>query len=649
MSLEGLSAQALDAAFPYRVVVDVDGRIVRRGPALAGVEVGEPFEAALRVIEPAGGGLRERAGAEIVVELVRGGERLSGVVAEDRLAGTLHLLLRQEVDADSPRDRAAAVLLRELSQLREATVEESLLRILRADALALAIERVSFWSLEDDARGILCHALYNRSTGKVERGVELLAVDYPAYFAAMREGKVIAAEDAMRDPRTREFADGYLAPNGIGAMLDVPVFVGGELHGVLCHEHVGPPRELGAHEQQIALAVAQSLAQVFEVQARRRAEEAVRASEARFRKLIEISPVPVLVSRLDNGRILYGNQGLELLLRTTRERILAANTTDFYFDPSERGRLIATLRRDGFLKEEELRIQRPDGTTFWGMISVHPMEFDGQQALITGLVDLSEHKRAEEEVQRVLKALGERDALLTGDLERARAFQDSMHPAPPRHPALALDVLYHPAEEVSGDVYDYELEGDLLRLFVADATGHGVSAALTTMFLRSEYEVASHSERSPGAVLRALNARMTRFLGRFAMRFTAACATLDLRTGELRWATAAHPPPCLVRDGAVVELETGGSFVGLVAEAEFPEHALALRPGDLLFVYTDGLSEALDAEGKPLGERRLYDRIANAVRAGVPVAQAALEAARTWAGQLQDDATLVAARWQPPR
>jgi sigma-B regulation protein RsbU (phosphoserine phosphatase) len=133
------------------------------------------------------------------------------------------------------------------------------------------------------------------------------------------------------------------------------------------------------------------------------------------------------------------------------------------------------------------------------------------------------------------------------------------------------------------------------------------------------------------------------------MRFTAACLSLDLRTGELRWATAAHPPPCLVRDGAVIELDTGGCFVGLVAEAEFPEHGLSLRPGDVLFVYTDGLSEALDAEGKTFGERRLYERIANAVRADVPIAQAALEAARTWAGQLQDDATLVAARWKPAR
>jgi sigma-B regulation protein RsbU (phosphoserine phosphatase) len=429
-------------------------------------------------------------------------------------------------------------------------------------------------------------------------------------------------------------------------MLDVPVFVGGELRGVLCHEHVGPPRDLGAHEQQIAMAVAQSLAQVLEAQARRRAEEAVRASEARFRKLVEIAPVPILVSRLTDGRILYANHGLELLLRTDREAILARSTTDFYYDPSERAELIATLRRDGFLKERELRIRRPDGTTFWGMISVHPMEFDGQQALIAGLVDLSEHKRAEEEVQRVLKALEERDALLTADLERARAFQDSMQPAPPAHPAVEIDVLFHPAEEVSGDVYDFELDGTLLRAFVADATGHGVSAALTTMFLRSEYEVASHSERAPGAVLRALNARMIRFLGRFAMRFTAACWTLDLTSGELRWATAAHPPLCVVRDGHLVELETGGSFVGLAAEAEFPERVTTLRPGDLLVAYTDGLSEALDGTGKPLGERRLYDHIAAAAREGQPVGRAALEAASAWAGRLQDDATLVVVRWR---
>jgi serine phosphatase RsbU (regulator of sigma subunit) len=167
------------------------------------------------------------------------------------------------------------------------------------------------------------------------------------------------------------------------------------------------------------------------------------------------------------------------------------------------------------------------------------------------------------------------------------------------------------------------------------------------MFLRSEYDVASKNERAPSAVLRALNARLSRFLSRFAMRFTALCATLDLTTGELRWSSGGHPPPCVVRDGRVIELDSGGPFLGLLADLEFPEWGHTLAPGDTVCILTDGLTEALDGRGKPIGEQRVYEIIEEAARAGAPLAAAVLRAVRGFAGTLQDDATLVAARWQP--
>lgn len=167
----------------------------------------------------------------------------------------------------------------ELAALDKWDYEEALRRILRLDADTLGVERVNFWLLEDDPRAIRCEAFWIRSSGPAAPGLRLPAADYPRYFAALREEKIIDAGDAAADPRTSEFADSYLAPLGIGAMMDVPVWSGGRLAGVLCHEHVGPPRPWTEQEKGLALAMAQALATTLEVRERRRTDEQVRARD----------------------------------------------------------------------------------------------------------------------------------------------------------------------------------------------------------------------------------------------------------------------------------------------------------------------------------------------------------------------------------
>jgi signal transduction histidine kinase len=167
----------------------------------------------------------------------------------------------------------------ELAALDKWDYAESLQRILRLDAETLEIERVNFWLLDDDPPAIRMEAGYIRSGGRQEPGVSLTAADYPRYFAALRQEEVIDAADARRDARTSEFADEYLPALGIGAMMDIPIWSKGRLAGVLCHEHVGPPRTWTKREQELALAMAQAIANTLEVRERRRAEEALHRAE----------------------------------------------------------------------------------------------------------------------------------------------------------------------------------------------------------------------------------------------------------------------------------------------------------------------------------------------------------------------------------
>jgi hypothetical protein len=142
-------------------------------------------------------------------------------------------------------------------------------QLVEVAARTLGVERVSIWRFTADRRAIRCHALYELSSGRHSAGAELKADAYPDYFAALAATEVIAADDARRDPRTREFTDGYLVPLGIGAMMEVPIHP----DGVLCHEHVGPPRPWLPDEQLFGIAVGHLAAHAISHWERRRDEQ----------------------------------------------------------------------------------------------------------------------------------------------------------------------------------------------------------------------------------------------------------------------------------------------------------------------------------------------------------------------------------------
>ncbi len=119
----------------------------------------------------------------------------------------------------------------------------------------------------------------------------LHAKDFPAYFAALRERRAIVASDARHHRSTRELYAAYLAPRGIGSLLDAPVFLDGEVVGVVCHEHVGPPREFEQHEVDFAGSVADMVAMVDEQSQRLALEMELREQELLRQQLVKLEAV----------------------------------------------------------------------------------------------------------------------------------------------------------------------------------------------------------------------------------------------------------------------------------------------------------------------------------------------------------------------
>lgn len=152
-------------------------------------------------------------------------------------------------------------------------------------AQTLRVKRVSVWLFNHDSTALRCTELYQSDFGVHSIGQELRVDVFPSYVAALRRNLVIAASHALTDARTAELTEPYLRPNGVGAVLDAPLRLRGELIGVICHEHVGMSRVWALEEQNFASSMADLVSLAVEAHHRKRAQD-ILASEKRILEMI---------------------------------------------------------------------------------------------------------------------------------------------------------------------------------------------------------------------------------------------------------------------------------------------------------------------------------------------------------------------------
>jgi PAS domain S-box-containing protein len=175
-------------------------------------------------------------------------------------------------------------------------------------AKSLNVDHVSVWLYTDAKSRIACEDLYSRTTDTHAKAPSLSRSEFPAYFRAMDESRVIAAADAYTDPRTSEFAECYLDTNGVGAMLDAPIVVGGDCIGVVCHEHVGGKRDWTSAEQIFAGSIADFVALATEVFERRRSEAKLQAREEQLHQALHSASMALWEVAVDTGAIWHSEQ-----------------------------------------------------------------------------------------------------------------------------------------------------------------------------------------------------------------------------------------------------------------------------------------------------------------------------------------------------
>jgi serine phosphatase RsbU (regulator of sigma subunit) len=195
------------------------------------------------------------------------------------------------------------------------------------------------------------------------------------------------------------------------------------------------------------------------------------------------------------------------------------------------------------------------------------------------------------------------------DMEIASEIQKSLLPArPPQIEGVELAGRCIPAKSVGGDYFDYFLLDDgKLGVLIADVSGHSVGSALVMAMTRLALRFECAHRPSVAGVLAATNRAMYDDLSNAGLFITTFYASYDPVTRGLAWANGGHNQPLLwrVREQDVVWLDADGMLVGILKDVEYEERRMSLDPGDILLLYTDGITEAKNEAGEMYGEDRL--------------------------------------------
>jgi sigma-B regulation protein RsbU (phosphoserine phosphatase) len=200
---------------------------------------------------------------------------------------------------------------------------------------------------------------------------------------------------------------------------------------------------------------------------------------------------------------------------------------------------------------------------------------------------------------------------LEGQLEVARQVQLAL--LPPTDPQLEgydISAYNFPTEEVSGDYYDWvKIYDDQIGLVIADVSGKGVPAALLMAFLRASLRAATHIGYSPHISMAKVNYLLWESIERNQF-VTAFYGVLDVTNKTLAYTNAGHNPPILLdKEGNFTFIERGSVPLGMFRDTRYHEYYLTTNPGELLVLYTDGVTEAQNPQGEEFGRERLAEAV----------------------------------------
>ena len=270
-----------------------------------------------------------------------------------------------------------------------------------------------------------------------------------------------------------------------------------------------------------------------------------------------------------------------------------------------------------------------------GEMEHHRLEVQPATEVCLDCISKQEQKQLEEELFLASKI---HRALLPQSVEQVEGFE--------------VKAMSLAARTVGGDYYDFlpSANGESMRVVIADVMGKGLPAGLLMSNVQGALRILSEEIESPGLLLARLNkwlchnVPVTKFI-------SLVCVSLDSRSGQeagVSYTNAGHCPPILVRGNGIVEkLEPTGGVLGVHEDFTYEERSLTMAPGDLLLLYTDGVTEAENQQGEMFEEERLTEYVKSRSASSLEIIlDGLLSSVRNFSGkkELGDDLTVIALR-----
>ena len=388
----------------------------------------------------------------------------------------------------------------------------------------------------------------------------------------------------------------------------------------------------------------------------RASEKKLHDSEKRYRSLLANLDTAVVVHAPDT-RILLSNYRAQELLGLSDANMAKKKDIDpeWYFIRDDGTRLpvkeypvnivLTTLKP---LQYYLVGINHPKNNDIvWVEVNAFP-EFDDDgnlRQIVVTFWDVTKRKTAEDslakqtfdlvninkelrrqitERKQVEEKLRNQQRQVDKDLEVAATIQQTLIPRySPRIGPIRFAWRFEPCEQVGGDIFNFQYTGkNDISFYMFDVCGHGVSSALiaaaVSQFLQTSCEPMGPAIGTPrpNAVLNNLERAFP--FERFDSFFTIVYLTVDYSNGSLFYSSAGHPPPILIRhDGSLKPLQCHGPVIGTGNVHSFLREEVALRSGDKVIVYTDGILDYSNAGGELFGKKRLFGTLQK--YAGSPV------------------------------
>lgn len=241
-------------------------------------------------------------------------------------------------------------------------------------------------------------------------------------------------------------------------------------------------------------------------------------------------------------------------------------------------------------------------------------------------------------------------SLIRQDLNFAKKIQIRLLPGQAfQVENLKIVSRYIPMDEVGGDFFDIaKLENNIVRILIADATGHGVQGALVTMLIKSEYEVLKESFTSTSQLMKKFNNLFFTKYSNLYSFFTCFIVDIDMENETITYTSAGHSGQLFISGNDIKVLERTGKIPGVMKDADFQEVRMKFRRGDKLLLFTDGIFEEFNKKEEEFGEDKLHQSVKSIATEKIDIIlEECLKKMNEFLGNeaQQDDITLIGVEW----